>query len=151
MNKFFITDWNCIEFSQFPQLKHIRIQNIPLLEKYEKNKKYELLVGHLNETIETLNGGKFSKDEKKSYELKYLYNFTDSLEKPNRYFELLYKHKAFNLSHNVNNGNKKVALVRVFCNGKYYYEKLSVNISLVELKETFKKYENNPEFRLFIF
>jgi hypothetical protein len=147
MNKFNIIDWNCIEFSQFPQLKHIRIQNIPLLEKYDKNQKYELLVGHLEDSIETLNGGKISKDEKKSCELKYLYHFNDLPQKPNRYFELLFKHRAFNISYSLVNGNKQVSFVRIHFDGKYFYERISTDISLAELQEILKKITNTLEFR----
>jgi hypothetical protein len=147
MNKFNIINWNCIEFSQFPQLKHIRIQNIPLLEKYDKNQKYELLVGHLEDSIETLNGGKISKDEKKSCELKYLYHFSDLTEKPNRYFELLFKHRAFNISYSLISDNKKVSLVRIHFNGKYFYERICTDISLAELQEILKKITSTPQFR----
>ena len=108
-------------------------------------------MGHLSETIETLNGGKFSKDEKKSCEIKYLYHFSDISEKPDRYFELLFKHKAFNISHSLVSSNKKVAFVRIYFNGKYYYEKLNTDISFVELEDALKKIATNPEFRFFTF
>ena len=124
MNKFNIQDWDCVNFEEFPQLKHIRIQNIPLLDKYTKEEKYDLLVGHLNEKIETLNGGNISKDEKKICELKYLSHFAELNDKPKRYCELEFKHRKSRRIYKSGEQEDKRILLRIEFKRKYFYEKL---------------------------
>lgn len=64
-NKLKINDWSSIDhLRKFPSLRHVRIQNIPLLESLNDDEKYFVLVGHLDETIHSLNGSLITSDDK---------------------------------------------------------------------------------------
>lgn len=64
-NKLKINDWSSIDYlRKFPSLRHVRIQNIPLLESLNDDEKYFVLVGHLDESIHSLNGSEITSDHK---------------------------------------------------------------------------------------
>ena len=97
INKLKINEWSVIDqLREFPLLRHVRIQNIPLLNTLNDEEKYYLLVAHLHESIDSLNGSKISTDDKENCERKYIRHFMDVANKPKRYYELESKHGKLN-------------------------------------------------------
>ena len=84
-NRLSISEWSAIDqLREFPHLKHVRIQNIPLLSAFNDEEKYYLLVAHLHESIDSLNGSKISTEDKENCERKYIRHFMDVTNKPKR-------------------------------------------------------------------
>lgn len=65
-NKIKINDWSSIDQLRraFPSLRHVRMQNIPLLESLTEDEKYFVLVGHLDDSIHSINGSLITSDDK---------------------------------------------------------------------------------------
>jgi len=94
LNKVPINSWTTLEkLREFPNLKTIRVQNIPLLEKYKPEERRFLLVAHLSDKVTCLNGSELSMDEKDKCERMYLRYFMESKEeRPQRFEQLEQKH-----------------------------------------------------------
>jgi hypothetical protein len=145
MNKINITDWASMDqLVEFPQLKRVRIQNIPLLDQYNDEQKYYLLVGHLKEDIDTLNGGKISAKEKDTCERKYLRHFMDLTEKPKRYFELESKHGKLEKLVDVSLDVSKKVSVMISFEDKKIYEDIDVRQTIGEFKKFLETFVGQP-------
>ena len=90
LNKLNIKKWKTVEFIRlFPSLKNIRIQNIPLLDKYNLDERYFLIVSNLNEQLlETLNGSKVTNEDILKCQRKFLSFYMDFSIKPARFYDL---------------------------------------------------------------
>jgi hypothetical protein len=90
LNKLNIKKWKTVEFIRlFPSLKNIRIQNIPLLDKYNLDERYFLIVSNLNEQLlETLNGSKVTNEDILKCQRKFLSFYMDLSIKPARFYDL---------------------------------------------------------------
>lgn len=132
-------------------LKHVRIQNVPLLEGLTNDEKYYILAGHLDASIESLNGSKMSKDEKENCERKYIRYFMDSSFKPNRYFELEAKHGKLDRLAEVKMDIRKRVQVKIKFNEKLIYEKIDVRQTVGEFKKYLEKFVGHPSNRFKLF
>jgi hypothetical protein len=97
LNKLDIKNWSTIDHFRtlFPNLKNIRIKDIPLLIEYAEDLKTILLLSHLNETIEVFNGSLVTNEQIEEYHRKYLNYYIDKKEKPERFSQL--QEKSLNL------------------------------------------------------
>lgn len=147
-NKLKINDWSSIDhLRKFPALRHVRIQNIPLLESLTDEEKYFVLVGHLDETIHSLNGSYITSDDKENCERKYLRYFMDVEKKPSRYFELESKHGKLDRLADVNLEIRKKVNVKIKYNGKYVHDKIDVRQTVGDFKKYLEKYVGLPSNR----
>lgn len=96
-NRLSINEWSCLdELKRFPSLKHLRMQHVPLLTSLSDEEKYFLLVAHLHDGVESLNGGRITAEDRDQCERKYIRYFMDSEHRPSRYYELEAKHGKLN-------------------------------------------------------
>ena len=152
INRLKINDWSVIDqLREFPHLKHVRIQNIPLLNTFNDEEKYYLLVAHLHESIDSLNGSKISLDDKENCERKYIRHFMDVAAKPKRYFELESKHGKLNKLADVNLEIRKRIQVKINYGDKYMYDKVDVRQTVGDFKKKLEKFVGQPsaKFKLF--
>lgn len=152
LNKLKINDWQAIDqLREFPKLKHVRIQNIPLLENLTDEQKYYVLVAHLDESIDSLNGSKISNDDKENCERKYIRFFMDSNFKPNRYYELETKHGKLDRLADVNMDISKRVYVKIKYNDKQTFERIDVRQTVGEFKKYLEKFVGHPASRFKVF
>ncbi len=152
LNKLQINDWSVIDqLREFPHLKHVRIQNIPLLNVYNDEEKYYLLVAHLNESIDSLNGSKITGEDKENCERKYIRHYLDMAQKPALYYELENKHGKLNKLADVNlEGNKRVH-VKIKFRDEHIYERIDVRQTVGEFKKQLEKIVGLPQSRFKVF
>jgi hypothetical protein len=147
-NKLKINDWSSIDhLRKFPSLKHVRMQNIPLLESLSDEEKYFVLVGHLDDSIHSLNGSRITTDDKENCERKYLRYFMDFESKPTRYFELESKHGKLDKLADVNLEIRKKVNVKIKYNGKHVHDKIDVRQTVGDFKKYLEKYVGLPSNR----
>ena len=151
MNKVSINDWSSIDqLRKFKKLKHIRIQNIPLLESYNDEEKYYLVAGHL-EGPTTLNGSEISEKEKETCERKLIRYFLDKPDKPARYFELESKHGKLNKLAEINLVANNHVYVKIKFEEKSIFETIDVRLTVAEFKRKLEKFTGYPsnKFRIY--
>ncbi|CAF0770688.1 unnamed protein product [Brachionus calyciflorus] len=152
LNKIKLNDWSALDqLREFPQLKHIRMQNIPLVENLSDEEKYYVLVGHLDESIDSLNGSKISNDIKENCERKYIRYFMNLNSKPERYYELELKHGKLDPLADVNMDIRKRVHVKIKYNDKNIYEKIDVRQTVGEFKKYLEKFVGHPSNRFKVF
>ncbi len=152
INKLKINEWSVIDqLREFPHLKHVRIQNIPLLNTFNDEEKYYLLVAHLHESIDSLNGSKISSDDKENCERKYIRHFMDVAAKPKRYYELESKHGKLNKLADVNLEIRKRIQVKINYGDKYMYDKVDVRQTVGDFKKKLEKFVGQPSTRFKLF
>ena len=135
------------QLSEFANLKHVRVQNIPLLSDLDEEQKYYLIVAHLQDTILSLNGSKITTVDKENCERKYIRHYLDFTEKPRRYFDLENRHGKLNKLADINmDGNKRVHCKIKFEN-KHIYQKVDVRQTVGEFKKTLEKFVGHPSSR----
>jgi hypothetical protein len=139
------------QLREFPNLKHVRIQNIPLLKNYTDEEKYYMLVAHLHDSIDSLNGSKITNDDKENCERKYLRHFMDMVNKPKRYYELENKHGKLNKLADVNLDTNKRVYVKIKHGDKHTFEKVDVRQTVGDFKKQLEKFVgySSSRFRLF--
>lgn len=152
LNKLKINEWSVIdELRHFPHLKHVRIQNIPLLNSYNDEEKYYLLVAHLDDSIDSLNGSKITGEDKENCERKYIRHYLDVAQKPPLYYELESKHGKLNKLADVNlEGNKRVH-VKIKFRDEHIYERIDVRQTVGEFKKQLEKFVGYPASRFRVF
>ncbi len=151
MNKVSINDWSIIDqLRKFPQLKHVRIQYIPLLESYNDDEKYFLLAAHL-EGPTSLNGSEISEKEKETCERKLIRFFLDKLNKPKRYYELERKHGKLNKLADINLVANNRVYVKIKFDEKFIYETIDVRLTVLEFKKKLEKFvgQTTNKFRVY--
>ncbi len=151
INKININEWETVDqLRDFPRLKHVRIQNIPLLEAYSDEEKYFFLVAHL-EGPTSLNGSEISLIEKENCERKYIRYHIDRVNKPNRYYELENKHGKLNKLADINMEATKKVFVKIKYNSKQICEYVDVRMTVGEFKKHLEKYVgcSSNRFRVF--
>lgn len=152
LNKLKINEWSVIDqLREFPHLKHVRIQNIPLLNSYNDEEKYYLLVAHLDDSIDSLNGSKITDEDKENCERKYIRHYLDVAQKPPLYYELESKHGKLNKLADVSlEGNKRVR-VKIKFRDEPIYERIDVRQTVGEFKKQLEKIIGYPsaKFRVF--
>ncbi|RMZ94668.1 tubulin-specific chaperone cofactor E [Brachionus plicatilis] len=152
LNRLKINDWQAIDqLREFPQLKHVRIQNIPLLEELTDEQKYYVLVGHLHQSIDSLNGSHISNDDKENCERKYIRFFMDSSVKPSRYYELEAKHGKLDRLADVNMDISKRVYVKIKYNDKQVFERIDVRQTVGDFKKYLEKFVGHPASRFKVF
>ena len=147
-----INQWSAIDqLREFPQLKHVRIQNIPLLSTLNDEEKHFMLVAHLSEFIDSLNGSKIPASDRETCERKYIRRFMDVEDKPTRYYELESKHGKLDKLADVNLKISKQVQVKIKYGDKHMYEKLDVRQTVGEFKKKLEEFVGAPSsrFRLF--
>ena len=152
LNKLKINEWSVIDqLRQFPHLKHVRIQNIPLLNSYNDEEKYYLLVAHLDDSIDSLNGSKITGEDKENCERKFIRHYLDVAQKPQLYYELESKHGKLNKLADVNlEGNKRVH-VKIKFRDEHTYERIDVRQTVGEFKKQLEKFVGFPASRFRVF
>jgi len=152
LNKLKINEWSVIDqLREFPHLKHVRIQNIPLLNSYNDEEKYYLLVAHLNESIDSLNGSKITDEDKENCERKYIRHYLDIPIKPPLYYQLENKHGKLNKLADVNlEGNKRVQ-VKIKFRDQHIYERIDVRQTVGDFKKQLEKFVGLPSSRFKVF
>lgn len=152
LNKLNIVEWAAIEqLREFPNLKHVRIQNLPLLNDFNEEEKYFLIVGYLDNNILSLNGSRISNEDKENCERKYIRHYLDFQEKPNRYYELENKHGKLNKLAVINmEGNKKVTCKIKYRDQQILY-KVDVRQTVGEFKKQLEKFVGHPSSRFKVF
>jgi hypothetical protein len=152
INKLKINDWSSIDhLRKFPSLRHVRIQNIPLLESLSDDEKYFVLVGHLDNNIHSLNGSHITLDDKEHCERKYLRYFMDCENKPTRYYELESKHGKLDKLIDVSLEISRKVNVKIKYNGKHVYDKIDVRQTVGDFKKYLEKYVGVPSNRFKVF
>ena len=151
MKKASINEWSSIdELRKFKKLKHVRIQNIPLLESYNDEERYYLLVAHL-EGPTILNGSEISEKEKETCERKFIRYYLDKLDKPTRYYELEAKHGKLNKLADINLDATNHVYVKIKFEEKSMFETIDVRLTVAEFKKKLEKFVGHPsnKFRLY--
>ena len=151
INKVSINDWSIVDqLRKFPKLKHVRIQNVPLLESYSDEERYYLLVAHL-EGPTALNGSEISEKEKDMCERKLIRYFLDKEEKPARYYELESKHGKLNKLADINLVATNRVLVKIKFDEKSIFETIDVRLTVSEFKKKLEKFVGQPsnKFRIY--
>ena len=152
INKLSISEWAAIDqLREFPRLRHVRIQNIPLLSPYNDDEKYYLLVAHLNDSIDSLNGSKISNEDKENCERKFIRHFMDLPAKPRRYFELETKHGKLNKLADVSLEIRKRVQVKIKYGEKNTYRKVDVRQTVGDFKKQLEKLVGYPSARFKLF
>ena len=90
INKLNLTDWNDLERlkNEFAALKHLKIQNIPLLNELKTDDdKFTVLMAYFGEFIDFLNGSPVTREERDKAERNFLRYFMEKEDqvKPPRY------------------------------------------------------------------
>lgn len=152
LNKLNINDWVAIEqLRDFPSLKHVRIQNVPLVNDFNEEEKYYLIVGHLENNILSLNGSKITNADKENCERKYIRHYLDFQEKPDRYYELENRHGKLNKLAVINmEGNKKVTC-KIKYREQHILHKVDVRQTVGEFKKQLEKFVGHPSSRFKVF
>ena len=152
MNKLKIDDWSIIDqLSEFPHLKHVRVQNIPLLNPYNDEEKYYLLVSHLSESIISLNGSEISDEDRENCERKYIRHYIDSIHKPKRYLDLERKHGKLNKLADVRLEGQKLVHVKIKFREAQVFEKVDVRQTVGDFKKQLEKFVGHPASRFRVF
>lgn len=152
LNRLKINDWSVIDqLRQFPLLRHVRIQNVPLLDKYNEEEKYYMLVAHLDESVLSLNGSEITSDERETCERKFIRHYMDAAHKPARYFELETKHGKLDPLANVNLDVGKRVHVKLMFKEKHVYERVDVRQTVGEFKKHLEKFTGYPSARLRVY
>ncbi|CAF0708942.1 unnamed protein product [Brachionus calyciflorus] len=153
MNKIKIDQWSTLDkLKEFPNLMHIRIHEIPLLEKIKTDEeRHAILVGHLEKNITHLNGSVIPGEFKDACERKYLRFFMDVEDKPNRYFELETKHGKVNRLADVNLDKGKTVYMKIKYNEKSVYQNVKIKQTVGELKKSLESFVGEPSIRFRIF
>jgi tubulin-specific chaperone cofactor E-like protein len=152
LNKLKISEWTTIDqLLQFPSLKHVRIQHIPLLENYTEEEKYYLLMGHLDESIQSLNGSEIKDNDRENCERNYIRHYLDAAFKPQKYFQLEKKHGKLNKLANVNLDADKLVQVRIKYRDAYHFEKVDVRQTVGDFKKQLEKLVGYPSHRFRLF
>lgn len=152
INKLNIDEWHVIDqLRDFPHLRHVRIQNIPLLHKLNDEEKYYMLVAHLDESIDSLNGSKITNDDKENCERKYIRYFMDLANKPKRYYELESKHGKLNKLADVNLEINKRVQVKIKYGDKHIFDKIDVRQTVGDFKKHLEKFVGHSSNRFKVF
>ena len=152
LNRLKINDWSVIDqLRQFPLLRHVRIQNVPLLDKYNEEEKYYMLVAHLDESVLSLNGSEITSDERETCERKFIRHYMDAPHKPKRYYELESKHGKLDPLANVNLDVGKRVHVKLKFKDKQAYERVDVRQTVGEFKKYLEKFTGYPSARLRVY
>lgn len=152
LNKLNLTEWSAIDqLRDFPNLKHVRIQNIPLLNNFSEEEKYYLIVGHLDDCILSVNGSKITSLDKENCERKYIRHYLDFSQKPDRYYELENRHGKLNKLADINmEGNKKVTCKIKYRDRQMLY-KVDVRHTVGDFKKQLEKFVGHPSSRFKLF
>lgn len=153
INRLLINDWyNIDQLRKFPLLKHIRIQNIPLLDQYNDEEKYFLLVAHL-EGPNTLNGSEITPIDKEKCERAFLRYYIDHADiRPEmRYKELEEKHGKLRKLADVKLNATNNVYVKIKFNDKHTYEYIDVRMTVGEFKKNLEKFVGHVSARFRVF
>ncbi|RNA31817.1 tubulin-specific chaperone cofactor E [Brachionus plicatilis] len=153
INKIKIDHWSSLDaLKYFPNLKHIRIHEIPLLETIRtEEERHNLLVGYLEKNISYLNGSNIPSQFKESCERKFMRFFMDQENKPERYFELEAKHGKLNRLVDVNLDVGKTVYMKIKYDDKYIFQNIKIRQTVGELKKSLESFVGEPsaKFRIF--
>jgi hypothetical protein len=152
LNKTKINDWSSIEkLDEFASLKHLRIQNIKLVEGLSEEEKFFMLTANVSRQIEYLNGSLLTEKDRDESERKFLRHFMKKEEKPGKYSQLEEKHGKLVELADVNLKCKFTVDVIVKCKEKTYYEHVDTRDTVAKFKKYLEKYAKCPprSFRLF--
>jgi len=135
------------QLHEFPNLKHLRIQNVPLLSEYTEEEKFFLVVGHLDDTIQSLNGSRITNEDKENCERKFIRYYLDFSEKPDRYYELESRHGKLNKLADINmEGNKRVTC-KIKFHDRHIFHKIDVRQTVGDFKKQLEKFVGHPSSR----
>ena len=153
INKIKIDQWSALDaLKHFPNLKHIRIHEIPLLQNIKtEEEKHNLLVGYLEKNVSYLNGSIIPSQFKESCERKFIRFFMDQEHKPERYFELEAKHGKLNRLADVNLDAGKTVYMKIKYNDKFFFQNVKIRQTVGELKKSLESFVGEPssKFRIF--
>lgn len=153
LNKVPINSWTTLDkLRELPKLTTIRIQNIPLLDRYKPEERYFLLVAYLSEKITCLNGSELSPEEKDKCERMYLRHYMESNdERPQRFEQLEQKHGKLDKLAQVDLSiNHQVECLIKF-NEKCVRQKVSIKQTVGEFKKKLESFAGckSSAFRLY--
>lgn len=132
---------------QLPNLKHVRIQNVPLLNDYSEEQKFFLIVGHLNDDICSVNGSKITGADKENCERKFIRHYLDYAEKPERYYFLEKRHGKLNKLAEINMEGVKVVTCKIKFHDKHILHKVDVRQTVGDFKKQLEKFVGYPSSR----
>lgn len=148
LNKLYINEWSVLDqLRQLPNLKHVRIQNIPLLNDYNEEQKFFLIVGHLNDDICSVNGSKITGADKENCERKFIRHYLDYAEKPERYYFLEKRHGKLNKLAVINMEGVKVVTCKIKFHDKQILHKIDVRQTVGDFKKQLEKFVGYPSSR----
>jgi hypothetical protein len=153
INELKLCEWSVLDkLREFPQLKHVRLQNVPFLNGLNNEEKFYLLVAHLHDSIVSLNGSEILKEDRDKYERKYIRYFMDAPNKPQRYFELENKHGKLDKLADVSLEIDRRVQVKIKFGDKHFYDKVDVRQSVSEFKKKLEKFVGQPsnKFKLYL-
>ena len=120
---------------------------MPLLYEYSDEEKYFLIVGHLADTILSLNGSRITDEDKENCERKFIRHYLDSPEKPARYFELESRHGKLNKLAEINmEGNKRVTC-KIKYRDRHILHTIDVRQTVGDFKKQLEKFVGYPSSR----
>ena len=152
LNKLKINDWSVIDkLGEFASLKHVRLQNIPLLNEFSDEEKYYLLVGYLDDRILSLNGSKITSEDKENCERKYIRHYLDVAQKPKRFYELENRHGKLNKLADVNLEANKRVNCKIKYRDQHIYHKVDVRQTVGDFKKQLEKFVGHPASRFKVF
>lgn len=153
LNKIKINDWSAIDqLREFPSLKHIRIHDIPLLDKIKNDEeRHFLLVGHLTDNINYLNGSSITREFRDMCERKYLRYLMEQENKPSRFYELEAKHGKLDKLVDLSLEKSKTVHVKIKFEDNHKYENVKIQQTVGELKKGLEKFVGHPASRFRIF
>jgi len=142
MNKLPIDSWSTIDQLrlQFPQLKSVRVQNLPLLDAYTDEQKYFMLVSHLDNQQQYLNGSEITPKERENCERQFIRYYSERDEKPKRYYELEAKHGKVNRLAEVRLAARNAVYVKIKFDSKHVFENLDVRMTVGEFKKKLEEF-----------
>lgn len=146
LSKIKLNDWTSLEtLTKFPQLKHLRLQSIPLLENLTDEQKFFMIVSYLPRSVEHLNGSLLTAKERDECERKFIRHYMEKADpKPTKYTELERKHGKLDKLAEVKMAKNMIVSVKIRFNGKNHYDKIDVRQTVGKFKQYLQKYTQCP-------
>ena len=148
MNKLNINDWKTVDkIREFGQLNNVRIQNIPLLNKYKDDEKFFLLICHLGDKIQTLNGSMITKEERESSERKFIRYYMDLPNKPTVFNELQIKHGLVEKLVDIDFKKSEMIQVKIKFGDKNKYQSVNIKQTIDAFKKNLETFVGHKSFK----
>ena len=152
INNLNIKDWSIFEkLSEFPCLKSIRAQGLPIYEHLSDDQRFFMVLSYLPDSIQNLNGSLIKKKDKEQSQRKFLRFYMDKTEKPKRYFDLENIHGKLEKLAEVNLKTSNITQVLVKFEQKQTMVKVNLNSTIAVFKKSLEEFVGHKSsmFRIF--